>query len=93
MSNDRIVIREPRLELGTDREVPTSLIGEQAYDWLAIHHPQTNAAAVRDGNAAAVDQTVAQSTAMADVHKPAVAAAQADPVQQQEPHRIAVGAR
>ncbi|MES2671479.1 MAG: hypothetical protein V4673_13835 [Pseudomonadota bacterium] len=61
MSNDRIVIREPRLDLGTNREVPTSLTGEQAYDWLA--------------------------------HKPAVAAAQADPVQQQEPNRIAVGAR
>ena len=59
MSNDRIVIREPRLDLGTNREVPTSLTGEQAYDWLAIHHPQTNAAAVRDGNAAAVDRPAA----------------------------------
>ncbi len=37
----------------------------------------------------AVNQTVAQSTAMADVHKPAVAAAQAE----QEPNRVAVGAR
>jgi peptidoglycan hydrolase-like protein with peptidoglycan-binding domain len=59
MSNDRIVIREPRLDLGTNREVPTSFTGEQAYDWLAIHHPQTNAAAVRDGNAAAVDRPAA----------------------------------
>ncbi len=71
MSNDRIVIREPRLDLGVNREVPTSFTGEQAYDWLAIHHPQTNAAAVRNGNAAA----------------------QADPAQQQEPNRVAVGAR
>ena len=59
MSNDRIVIREPRLDLGTNREVPTTFTGEQAYDWLAIHHPQTNAAAVRNGNAAAVDRPAA----------------------------------
>ncbi len=59
MSNDRIVIREPRLDLGTNREVPTNLTGEQAYDWLAIHHPKTNAAAVQSGNAAAVDRPAA----------------------------------
>ena len=59
MSNDRILIREPRLDLGTNREVPTTFTGEQAYDWLAIHHPKTNAAAVRNGDAAAVDRPAA----------------------------------
>ncbi len=59
MSNDRIVIREPRLDLGTNREVPTTFTGEQAYDWLGIHHPKTNAAAVRAGNPAAVDRPAA----------------------------------
>lgn len=59
MSNDRLVIREPRLDLGTNREVPRDFTGEQAYDWLAIHHPKTNAEAVRTNNPAAVDRPAA----------------------------------
>jgi peptidoglycan hydrolase-like protein with peptidoglycan-binding domain len=59
MSNDRLVIREPRLDLGTNREVPRNFTGEQAYDWLAIHHPRTNADAVRNNNPAAVDRPAA----------------------------------
>lgn len=59
MSDDRIVIREPRLDLGSNREVPRTMTGAQAYDWLAIHHPQTNANAVRTGNADAVDRPAA----------------------------------
>ena len=41
----------------------------------------------------AVNQTVAQSTAMAEAQKPAVQAAQAEPAQQQEQNKVAVGAR
>ena len=59
MSDDRIVLREPRIDLNTNREVPRDYTGEQAYDWLAIHHPKTNAGAVRAGNPAAVDRPAA----------------------------------
>ena len=41
----------------------------------------------------AVNQTVAQSTAMADAHKAAAPPTQSDPAQQQEHNKVAVGAR
>ncbi|SEL74954.1 Putative peptidoglycan binding domain-containing protein [Pseudoxanthomonas sp. GM95] len=56
MPSDRIHIVEPYGNGNSNRELRHGQTGEQAFHDLKIHHPNTNANAVRTGNAAAVDR-------------------------------------
>jgi peptidoglycan hydrolase-like protein with peptidoglycan-binding domain len=56
---DRITLVEPFGNLTSNRTIAHGISGEDAYRQLKIHHPNTNAEAVRTGDASKADRTSA----------------------------------
>ncbi|WP_099588712.1 peptidoglycan-binding domain-containing protein [Stenotrophomonas maltophilia] len=54
---ERITVVEPYGNGGSNRTLRHGISGEEAFRELKIHHPNTNAAAVRAGDASRVDRT------------------------------------